>query len=91
MIGDFTGEDIWKTAIRETFEETGIRTEFVSLLSFRQLHGYNWGIDDIFIACLLRPLNTDIQANPDEIAAAKWMDVCVHLHASMGKAGVSKL
>ena len=71
----FLGEDLWKTAMRETLEETGIRTEFVSLLCFRQMHGYNWGIDDLYFACLLRPLNTDIQVNPSEIAAAKWMDV----------------
>lgn len=61
--------------MRETFEETGIRTEFVSVLAFRHMHRYNWDIDDLYYSCLLRPLNTDIQANSSEIAAAKWMDV----------------
>jgi len=69
------GEDIWQTAIRETLEETGIQTEFVSLLCFRHMHGYRWGIDDLYFACLLRPLNTDITISPSEIADAKWMDV----------------
>ncbi len=69
------GEDIWETAVRETFEETRIRTEFVCVLSMRHMHKYNWGIDDLYFACLLRPLNTDIQANPNEIADAKWMNV----------------
>ena len=69
------GEDIWETAMRETFEETGIRTEFVSLLTFKHTHKYSWGIDDLYFACLLRPLNTDITPNPEEIADAKWMNV----------------
>lgn len=63
--------------MRETLEETGIRTEFVSVLVFRHMHGYNWGIDDLYCTCLLRPLNTDIQANSNEIAAAKWIDVSI--------------
>ena len=69
------GEDLWQTAIRETLEETGIRTEFVSVLQFRHMHAYNWGIDDLYFTCLLRPLSSNIQANSREIAAAKWIDV----------------
>ncbi len=61
--------------MRETFEETGIRTEFVSVLSFRHMHGYQWGIDDMYVSCLLRPLNTDFNIDTKEIAEAKWMDV----------------
>ena len=72
-----TGEDLWQTAIRETFEETGVRSEFVAVLCFRHMHGYRWGTDDLYFACLLRPLNTDIKINPSEIADAKWMDVSV--------------
>ena len=78
----FIGEDLWKTAIRETYEETGIKTEFISVLSFRHMHGYTWGIDDLYFACLLCPLNTDVKANPSEVSAAKWMDVrkiCMYL------------
>ena len=71
----FLGEDFWNTAMRETLEETGIKTEFVSVLAFRHSHEYTWGIDDLYFVCLLRPLNTDIHANSTEIAAAKWIDV----------------
>ena len=39
------------------------------------MHEYRWGTDDFYIACLLRPLNTDITICPAEIADAKWMDV----------------
>lgn len=39
------------------------------------MHQYRWGMDDLYFACLLRPLNSDIVINPSEIADAKWMDV----------------
>lgn len=61
--------------MRETLEETGIRTEFVAVLCFRHMRGYRWGTDDLYFACFLRPLNTNITINTDEIADAKWMDV----------------
>jgi 8-oxo-dGTP pyrophosphatase MutT (NUDIX family) len=73
------GEELWETAIRETWEETGIRSEFVSMLCFRHMHGYRWGTDDIYFACLLRPLTTDITVHPAEIADAKWMDVDAYI------------
>ena len=47
------------------------------MLCFRHMHGYRWGTDDIYFACLLRPLSTDIILQPGEIADAKWMDVRV--------------
>ena len=72
----YVGEELWETAVRETWEETGIRSQFVSMLCFRHMHGYRWGTDDIYFACLLRPLTTDITIHPAEIADAKWMDVC---------------
>lgn len=52
------------------------------MLCFRHMHGYHWGTDDIYFACLLRPLNTDITVHPAEIADAKWMDVSVHTSSS---------
>lgn len=73
------GENLWQTAIRETFEETGVRSEFVAVLCFRHMHGYLWGTDDLYFACLLRPINTDIKINPSEIADAKWMDVDTYI------------
>ena len=66
---------MWQTAIRETEEETGVRTEFVAMLTFRHMHEYRWGTSDIYFSCLLRPLSTDITINPAEIADATWMDV----------------
>ncbi len=37
------GEHISDAAIREVFEETGIRSEFISLNCFRHWHGYRHG------------------------------------------------
>ncbi|CAI8027602.1 Nudix hydrolase 8 [Geodia barretti] len=73
------GEELWETAIRETFEETGVKTEFVAMLCFRHMHEYRWGTDDIYFVCLLRPLTTDITVNPAEIAEAKWTDVNAYI------------
>ncbi|KAL5478039.1 hypothetical protein EMCRGX_G024914 [Ephydatia muelleri] len=69
------GENLSQTAIRETFEETGIKTEFVSVLMFRHMHDYHFGAGDLYFSCLLRPLNTDVTIDTTEIAAVKWMDV----------------
>jgi len=35
-----TGESIQEAAIREVWEETGIKTKFVSILGFRELLRY---------------------------------------------------
>eukprot|EP01120_Amphizonella_sp_Union-15-10_P013295 TRINITY_DN6149_c0_g2_i1.p1 TRINITY_DN6149_c0_g2~~TRINITY_DN6149_c0_g2_i1.p1 ORF type:complete len:268 (+),score=49.91 TRINITY_DN6149_c0_g2_i1:57-860(+) len=69
------GEDIWKGAIREVFEETGIKTEFVSLLCFRQHNGGDFGKTDLYFVCLLKPLTHDIKIQEDEISDCKWMPV----------------
>jgi len=37
------GEELHQAAQREVFEETGIRTEVVSLLCFRTQHEYQFG------------------------------------------------
>ena len=71
-----------QTAIRETFEETGIKTEFVSVLMFRHMHDYHFGAGDLYFSCLLRPLNTDVTIDTTEIAAVKWMDVSYSCHLS---------
>jgi ADP-ribose pyrophosphatase YjhB (NUDIX family) len=37
------GEELSQAAIREVEEETGLRTQFVSLLGVRHLQQYRWG------------------------------------------------
>ncbi|KAM9958487.1 hypothetical protein ACTFIW_001359 [Dictyostelium discoideum] len=69
------GEDICETAVREVWEETGIRTEFVSILGLRQLHNYAFNRGDIYFVCALKPLSSEINSDPSEIAQCKWAPV----------------
>ncbi|BFG27284.1 hypothetical protein CerSpe_135570 [Prunus speciosa] len=67
------GEDIFAAAVREVKEETGIDSEFVEVLAFRQSHKSFFEKSDLFFVCMLRPLSFDIQKQEQEIEAAKWM------------------
>ncbi|KAL1092320.1 hypothetical protein V6Z11_D07G216600 [Gossypium hirsutum] len=69
------GEDICMAAIREVKEETGIDTEFVEILAFRQSHKSFFKKSDLFFVCMLRPLSFDIQKQDTEIEAAQWMSI----------------
>jgi len=69
------GEDIHKAAVREVFEETGIETEFRSIVAFRHAHQFNFGCSDIYIIVLLKPISSDIKQCTRELADAKWMPV----------------
>ncbi|XP_020230668.2 nudix hydrolase 2 isoform X1 [Cajanus cajan] len=67
------GEDICVAAVREVKEETGVDSEFVEVLAFRQSHMSFFEKSDLFFVCLLRPLSSDIQIQELEIEAAQWM------------------
>lgn len=67
-------EDICDSAVREVFEETGIRTKFTKLLCFRQSHNVLFGKSDLFFICILEPMTFDITECATEIAAAGWHD-----------------
>ena len=71
------GESFAEAACRETLEETGVRTEFNSLLSFWHRHGLTWGQSDLYYVARLSPTSADevIQVDPEEISMCKWMDV----------------
>ncbi|EXB98269.1 Nudix hydrolase 2 [Morus notabilis] len=69
------GEDICTAAIREVKEETGIDTEFVEVLAFRESHKLLFTKSDLFFVCMLKPRSFDIQIQVVEIEAAKWMPV----------------
>ncbi len=68
-------EHISKGVVREVFEETGIKTEFISLNCFRHWHGYRYGKSDIYFVCSLKPLSSEITIDPREISEAIWMPV----------------
>ncbi|XP_016544818.1 nudix hydrolase 10 isoform X4 [Capsicum annuum] len=69
------GEDIFEGAIREVKEETGIDTEFLEVLAFRQTHKALFEKSDLFFICMMRPLSFDIQKQDLEIEAAQWMPI----------------
>lgn len=65
-------EDIADAAIREVLEETGVRTEFVKVLCFRQAHHILFGKSDMFFVCVLRPTTSEITVQEAELVAADW-------------------
>ncbi|NQT60769.1 MAG: NUDIX domain-containing protein [Bacteroidetes bacterium] len=73
------GEHIASGVVREVLEETGIRTEFISLNCFRHWHGYRHGKSDIYFVCRLKPLSSEITMDPKEISKAIWMPVKEYL------------
>lgn len=73
-IGEYFGD----TARREVMEETGIQSEFQSVLSLRHTHNATlFGISDIYVLCMMRPVagksGREINIDPNEILQAKWM------------------
>lgn len=74
------GEHISQAAVREVYEETGIKSEFVSLNCFRHWHQYRHGKSDIYFVCRLKPLSSEITMDPTEISEAKWMPVDEYLN-----------
>lgn len=73
-------EHISDAAVREVFEETGIRTEFLSLNCFRHWHEYRFGKSDIYLICRLKPLSHTITIDPNEISEAIWMPIEEFMH-----------
>lgn len=69
------GENIYETAVRETYEETGIKCEFDSLLAFRHQHNYRYACSDLYFICVLHPLSEEIRSCPREISKCQWMDL----------------
>lgn len=77
------GESIQDAAIREVFEETGIRTTFHSVLGFRQTHGMAHGRSDLYFVCQLDPIEEQDEngnaiipepcAQACEIETAEWV------------------
>lgn len=92
------GEDFSETAIREVFEETGIRTEFKSILAFRQQHQmpYSFNRSDIYVVCRLEPVTFDLTVCSTELLDARWIPLKelftsrVHTGLTLHVAGLAK-
>ncbi len=73
-------EDIAPAAIREVYEETGIKCEFESIVALAAKHPYKYGKSNIYFVCKLKPINHDISIlQPEEIADAQWIDLETYL------------
>ena len=59
------------------FEETGVRSEFRSLLSIRQQHDLPgaFGMSDMYIICRLSPLTYDINFCTQECLRCEWLQL----------------
>lgn len=73
------GEHLAACAMREVWEETGIRTEFSHLAAFRHWHGYRFGQSDIYVVCRLQPLSRTITRCEREIEQCVWMPLAEFL------------
>jgi len=71
------GEDISVAAVREVKEETGVDTEFRSIVAFRHGHNFNFGCSDIYIIVALKPLSSTINKCDKELSACQWMPLQV--------------
>uniref|UniRef100_A0A8C6SFT9 Nucleoside diphosphate-linked moiety X motif 6 n=1 Tax=Neogobius melanostomus TaxID=47308 RepID=A0A8C6SFT9_9GOBI len=71
------GENIGVTAVREVFEETGVRSEFKSLLSVRQQHNHPgaFGMSDLYLICRLSPLSYHIDFCQHECLRCEWLQL----------------
>lgn len=67
------GEFIAAAAVREVMEETGIQTEFKSLIAFRQSHQMSFGCSDLYFIACLKPLTSEIHMCQRELSKCVWM------------------
>jgi ADP-ribose pyrophosphatase YjhB (NUDIX family) len=67
------GEDFGQTAVREVFEETGVRAEFREMLALRHQHGADFGRSDLYVVCHLEPTTTALRPDWAEVREARWM------------------
>ncbi len=68
-----SGETVQQAAEREVWEETGVKTKFKSVLSFREVMDFKFGQADLYVICLLEALDENINIQfPHEIAACEW-------------------
>jgi len=72
-------EYISDAAVREVWEETGIKSKFNSLLGWREKRDYKWGQADIYFFAWMTPESYEIKIDPMEIHTAKWMKIDEYL------------
>ncbi|MGF1753782.1 NUDIX domain-containing protein [Vibrio makurazakiensis] len=74
-------EEIAEAVVRETYEETGIKARFESVVGMATRHPYQFGKSNLYFVCRLTALSYDISIqDTDEIAEAKWIDINEYIH-----------
>lgn len=77
------GESVKDGMIREVYEETGIKSELIGLLTIKDSQKYKFGCGDIYFAGLLRNLTDEIKMDPNEILDCQWKDLDYYLDLKM--------
>lgn len=74
------GENISQAAVREVFEETGVKVEFGTVVSLGHFTPAQFGESNLYVISLAKPLTIDIAIQDDEeIIEARWIDVNEYL------------
>ena len=69
------GEDIATGAIREVFEETGIKAEQIGLVGFRHQNNFYFGREDCYFINILEPKTFEINFDRGEIGDCQWISL----------------
>lgn len=73
-------ENLIDAVIREVREETGIETEFETVISLRHSHGGSYDCSDIYVVIGLRPKTLELKRCEREISKLAWMPVDEYLN-----------
>lgn len=74
-------EDIADAVVRETYEETGIKARFESVVGMATRHPYQFGKSNLYFVCRLKAISHDIAIqDTDEISEAKWVDLNTYIN-----------
>lgn len=65
-------ELIEEASIRETFEETGVKSEFIELIGIRELSNFRFKSSEIYFLALLKAKTYQLNIDKNEIIEAKW-------------------
>ena len=69
------GEDLEDAAIREVFEETGIKSKFKDIVCMRNQHNVQFSRCDLYIIVRLEALSDKIEYDHVEIDECQWMNL----------------
>jgi ADP-ribose pyrophosphatase YjhB (NUDIX family) len=71
------GETIEKAAVREVWEETGIKASYIGVMGFREQLNFRFGQGDMYFTCLMKAENIEINKCEVELHDAQWIDIVI--------------